>query len=143
MNLKGTVSTLPDAKGNLYVMCGIIRTQTNVNDLAYSQEAEITTPTLKGTSTSTGKMRMSKTMSISSEINLLGKTSDEAIAELEKYLDDAYISHIPSVRVVHGKGTGALRTAVHNYLRRQKIVADYRLGEYGEGDAGVTIVTFK
>ena len=124
-------------------MCGIIRTQTNVNDLAYSQEAEITTPTMKGTSTSTGKMRMSKTMSISSEINLLGKTSDEAIAELEKYLDDAYISHIPSVRVVHGKGTGALRTAVHNYLRRQKIVADYRLGEYGEGDAGVTIVTFK
>jgi DNA mismatch repair protein MutS2 len=143
MNLKGTVATLPDAKGNLFVMCGILRTQTNVSDLAYSNEEEITSPVLKGTVSGSGKIKMSKAMSISSEINLLGKTSDEAIAELEKYLDDAYIAHKTSVRIVHGKGTGALRTAVHNYLRRQKIVADYRLGEYGEGDAGVTIVTFK
>ena len=90
-----------------------------------------------------GKLKMSKAMNISAEINLLGRTGDEAISELEKYLDDAYIAHLPSVRIVHGKGTGALRTAVHNYLRRQKHVADYRLGEYGEGDAGVTIVTFK
>ncbi len=143
MNLKGTVATLPDAKGNLFVMCGIIRTQTNVSDLAYSGEEEITSPVLKGTVSGAGKIKMSKAMNISSELNLLGKTSDEAIAELEKYLDDAYIAHKTSVRIVHGKGTGALRTAVHNYLRRQKIVADYRLGEYGEGDAGVTIVTFK
>ena len=142
MNLKGTVSTLPDSKGNLFVMCGIIRTQTNVNDLAYSQEEEIKTPTLKGVG-SGGNIKMQKAMNISSEINLLGRTVDEALAELEKYLDDAYIAHIPSVRVVHGKGTGALRTAVHNYLRKQKIVSEYRLGEYGEGDAGVTIVKFK
>ncbi|MBR1861785.1 MAG: endonuclease MutS2 [Lachnospiraceae bacterium] len=143
MDLKGTVATLPDSKGNLYVMCGILRTQTNVKDLVYSKEEEITSPILKGTGTGSGKIKMSKAMNVSSEINLLGKTSDEAIAELEKYLDDAYIAHIPSVRVVHGKGTGALRTAVHNYLRRQKNISEYRLGEYGEGDAGVTIVTFK
>ena len=142
MNLKGTVSTLPDSKGNLFVMCGIIRTQTNVGDLAYSQEEEIKTPTLKGAGGG-GNIKMQKAMNISSEINLLGRTVDEALAELEKYLDDAYIAHIPSVRVVHGKGTGALRTAVHNYLRKQKIVSEYRLGEYGEGDAGVTIVKFK
>ena len=68
---------------------------------------------------------------------------DEAVAELDKYLDDAYLSHLPSVRVVHGKGTGALRKGIHNYLRRQKHVADFHLAEFGEGDAGVTIVTFK
>ena len=142
MNLKGTVATLPDAKGNLFVLCGIIRTQTNVKDLAYAQEDEIKTPNMNF-SGGAGKLKMSKAMNISAEINLLGRTGDEAISELEKYLDDAYIAHLPSVRIVHGKGTGALRTAVHNYLRRQKHVANYRLGEYGEGDAGVTIVTFK
>ncbi|MCR4617682.1 MAG: endonuclease MutS2 [Lachnospiraceae bacterium] len=142
MNLKGTVATLPDSKGNLFVLCGIIRTQTNVNDLAYSKEVEVSAPGIN-MSSGAGKLKMSKAMNISSEINLLGKTGDEAISELEKYLDDAYIAHLSSVRIVHGKGTGALRTAVHNYLRRQKHVADYRLGEYGEGDAGVTIVTFK
>ncbi len=141
LGLKGIVNTLPDQKGNLYVMCGIMKTKTNVNDLVYSQEEEITTPNLSRTGS--GTIRMNKSMSVSGEINLLGRTVDEALSELEKYLDDAYIAHKPSVRVVHGKGTGALRTAVHNYLRKQKIVADYRLGEYGEGDAGVTIVTFK
>lgn len=141
LGLKGIVNTLPDQKGNLYVMCGIMKTKTNVSDLAYSHEEEITTPNLSRTSS--GTIRMNKAMNVSGEINLLGRTVDEALSELEKYLDDAYIAHKPSVRVVHGKGTGALRTAVHNYLRKQKIVADYRLGEYGEGDAGVTIVTFK
>ena len=86
---------------------------------------------------------MSKALTISAEINLLGKTTDEAIAALDKYLDDAYIAHLPTVRVVHGKGTGALRNAVHSHLKRLKYVKEYRLGEYGEGDAGVTIVTFK
>ena len=86
---------------------------------------------------------MSKSSSISSELNLLGMTTDEAIVELDKYLDDAYLAHLSPVRIVHGKGTGALRKAVHKYLRRQKHVASYRLGEYGEGDAGVTIVEFK
>lgn len=141
MGLKGTVSTLPDAKGNLFVQCGIMRTQTNVRDLVYVEEATISTPTLQRTNT--GKIKMSKTFSVSTEINLLGRTVDEAIAELDKYLDDAYLAHLPSVRVVHGKGTGALRSAVHNHLKRLKYVKEFRLGEYGEGDAGVTIVTFK
>ena len=141
MGLKGTVSTLPDAKGNLFVQCGIMRSQVNVKDLVLIEEETISTPTLQRTNT--GKIKMSKSFSISPEINLLGRTVDEALAELDKYLDDAYLAHLNSVRVVHGKGTGALRSAVHNHLKRMKNVKEYRLGEYGEGDAGVTIVTFK
>ncbi len=141
MGLKGTVSTLPDAKGALFVQCGIMRTQTNVRDLVLVDEATVTTPTLQRTGA--GKIKMSKTLSVSTEINLLGKTVDEALSALDKYLDDAYLAHLPSVRVVHGKGTGALRSAVHNHLKRLKYVKEFRLGEYGEGDAGVTIVTFK
>ena len=141
MGLKGTVSTLPDAKGALFVQCGIMRTQTNVRDLVLVDEAIVTTPTLQRTGA--GKIKMSKTLSVSTEINLLGKTVDEALPALDKYLDDAYLAHLPSVRVVHGKGTGALRSAVHNHLKRLKYVKEFRLGEYGEGDAGVTIVTFK
>ena len=141
MNLKGTVSTLPDAKGNLFVQMGILRSQVNIKDLEKIADSEAATPYKR--QTGSGKIRMSKSASVGIEINLLGKTTDEAIAELDKYLDDAYLSHMPSVRIVHGKGTGALRKAVHNYLRRQKHVESYRLGEFGEGDAGVTIVTFK
>lgn len=141
MNLKGIVSTLPDAKGNLFVQMGILRSQVNIKDLEKIADIEAATPYKR--QTGSGKIRMSKSASVGIEINLLGKTTDEAIAELDKYLDDAYLSHMPSVRIVHGKGTGALRKAVHNYLRRQKHVESYRLGEFGEGDAGVTIVTFK
>lgn len=142
MGLTGIVSTLPDHKGNLFVQCGIMRSQTNVRDLVFLQEesASSTSP-LSGSHTS--KVKMSKSFRISPEINLLGRTVDEAIAELDKYLDDAYLAHLPSVRVVHGKGTGALRSAVQNHLKRVKYVKSFRLGEYGEGDAGVTIVTFK
>ena len=141
MNLKGIVNTLPDARGNLFVQCGIMRMQTNINDLVSVKEETITAPALQRTNT--GKLKMSKSFSVSSEINLLGCTVDEAIAKLDKYLDDAYLAHLPSVRVVHGKGTGALRNAVQSHLKRLKYVKEYRLGEYGEGDAGVTIVTFK
>ena len=141
MNLKGIVNTLPDARGNLFVQCGIMRMQTNVNDLVPVKEETITAPALQRTNT--GKLKMSKSFSVSSEINLLGCTVDEAIAKLDKYLDDAYLAHLPIVRVVHGKGTGALRNAVQSHLKRLKYVKEYRLGEYGEGDAGVTIVTFK
>ena len=141
MNLKGTVSSLPNAKGDLFVQMGIMRSQVNLRDLELIPDVETVNP--RTTRTGTGKIKMSKSASVSTEINLLGKTVDEALAELDKYLDDAYLSHMPSVRVVHGKGSGALRKAVQNYLRRQKHVASYRLGEFGEGDAGVTIVTFK
>ena len=141
MNLKGTVSTRPDAKGYLFVQMGIIRSKVHISDLQLIDEPVITGGGISRTSS--GKIRMSKSSSVSTEINLLGKTVDEAVAELDKYLDDAYLAHIPSVRIVHGKGTGALRKGIHNYLRRQKIVQDFHLAEFGEGDAGVTIVTFK
>lgn len=141
LNLKGTVSTLPDAKGNLFVQMGILRSQVNIRDLEKLDDTVITGGNFS--KTGSGKIKMSKSASVSTEINLLGKTVDEAIMELDKYLDDAYIAHLPSVRIVHGKGTGALRKGVHNYLKRQKHVASFRLGEFGEGDAGVTIVEFK
>ena len=144
MGLKGTVSSLPDHKGNLFVQCGIIRTQANINDLILTQENDVTGPAnLKLGRTGAGKMKMSKSLSISTEINLLGMTTDEALAQLDKYLDDAYLAHLPSVRIVHGKGTGALRSAVQRYLRQVNYVESFRLGEHGEGDAGVTIATFK
>ena len=141
MGLKGTVSSLPDKNGKLFVQCGIIRSKVSLNDLVLIEEETINTGKMQRSSS--GKLKMSKSYSISTEINLLGRTVDEALSELDKYLDDAYLAHLPSVRVVHGKGTGALRNAVHNYLRKNRVVKSYRLGEYGEGDAGVTIVEFK
>lgn len=142
MNLTGTVNSLPDAKGNLYVQMGILRYQVNISDLSIIEEPMSMTEK-QARRTSTGKMKMGKSLSVSPEINLLGKTVDEAIAELDKYLDDAYIAHLSPVRIVHGKGTGALRAGIHNYLKRQKHIKSYRLGAFGEGDAGVTIVEFK
>ena len=147
MGLKGTVNTLPDSKGNLFVQCGIMRTQANINDISLLEEEDSATKAKKSgpklSPSGAGKLKMSKTSSISTEINLLGMTVDEAISTLDKYLDDAYLSKVPSVRIVHGKGTGALRSAVHQHLKRIRYVDSYRLGEYGEGDAGVTIATFK
>ena len=140
LNLEGTVSTLPNPKGDLFVQMGILRSQVNINDLEYIGEAE---NLQKGMTTGGGKLRMSKSAAVSTEINLIGMTVDEAIAHLDKYLDDAYLAHVPSVRIVHGKGTGALRTAVHQYLKRYKHVNSFRLGTFGEGDAGVTIAEFK
>lgn len=141
MGLKGTVSSLPDKSGRLFVQCGIIRSQVSLDDLVLIEEE--TVKTTKMQRTSSGRLKMSKSYAISPEINLLGKTVDEALAELDKYLDDAYLAHLPSVRIVHGKGTGALRSAVQNYLRKNKTVKNYRQGEFGEGDAGVTIAEFK
>lgn len=142
MNLTGTVTSLPDSRGNVTVQMGILRSQVHISDLEIIEEApSYSAKQMKRTSK--GKMRMGKSFSVSPEINLLGKTVDEAIAELDKYLDDAYLAHLSSVRVVHGKGTGALRSGIHTYLRRQKHVKSFRLGAFGEGDAGVTIVEFK
>ena len=142
MNLTGTVSSLPDARGNLFVQMGILRSQVNISDLEIIEEP-MTITAKQMRRTSSGKMKMNKSMSISPEINLIGKTVDEAIAELDKYLDDAYLAHLSPVRIVHGKGTGALRKGIHNYLKRLKYVKSFRLGVFGEGDAGVTIVEFK
>ncbi len=154
LNLTGTVHTLPDAKGNLTVQAGILSYQTNVNDLALLEEDEPTAAASRGyagigtkigagSGNVTGQGNRAKSRDISPEINLIGKTTDEAVAELDKYLDDAYLAHLPSVRIVHGKGTGALRSAVQDYLRRQSYIEEYHLGEFGEGDSGVTIAVFK
>ena len=141
MNLKGTVHTLPNEKGDLYVQMGILRSLVNIRDLILLEEPSDTSK--KKTSGTAGKMKLSKSATISAEINLIGKTIDEAIPLLDKYLDDAYLAHMPSVRIVHGKGTGALRSAVQNHLKRLKYIKSYRLGEFGEGDSGVTIAEFK
>ena len=141
MNLTGTISSRPDSKGFLFVQTGIIRSKVHISDLELVDDPVISSSALQ--KTGARKIRMSKSSTVSTEINLLGKTVDEAIAILDKYLDDAYLAHLSKVRVVHGKGTGALRKGVHDYLRRNKRVASYRLGEFGEGDAGVTIVEFK
>jgi DNA mismatch repair protein MutS2 len=166
MNLKGTVSTLPDAKGDLFVQMGILRSRVNIRDLELIREDDIsatlgdgssrtyggtaagskakkTFSQAKGNGNGSGQIRMSKSFSVGTEVNLIGMTTDEAVPAMEKYLDDAYLAHMPSVRVVHGRGTGALKNACHKRLRQLKFVKDFRLGEFGEGGTGVTIVTFK
>ena len=141
MNLTGTVHSLPNAKGDLFVQMGILRSQVNIKDLVLIEDAA--PGSRKYAKTGAGKLKMSKSASVSTEINLIGKTVDEAIALLDKYLDDAYLAHLPSVRIVHGKGTGALRSAVQSHLKRQSYIKSFHLGEFGEGDAGVTIAEFK
>jgi len=149
LNLEGTVSTLPNAKGEMFVQMGILRSQVSMNDVLIIDEADVNGPGYQnapakgGKSTGSGKIKVSKSLGVSTEINLIGMTVDEALMALDKYLDDAYLAHLPSVRIVHGKGTGKLRQAVQNHLRKCKYVKEYRLGEYGEGEAGVTIVVFK
>lgn len=153
MNLKGTVSSLPNAKGDLYVQMGILRSMVNIRDLEMVDENSISGPRIpqggprssgsKSGGSGSSKIKMSKSYSVSPEINLIGMTVDEAVPALDKYLDDAYLAHLPQVRVVHGRGTGALKAGVHRHLKNLKYVKDYRLGEFGEGDTGVTIVTFK
>lgn len=141
MNLTGTVHSLPNAKGDLFVQMGILRSQVNIKDLVLIEDAA--PGSKKYAKTGAGKLKMSKSASVSTKINLIGKTVDEAIALLDKYLDDAYLAHLPSVRIVHGKGTGALRSAVQSHLKRQSYIKSFHLGEFGEGDAGVTIAEFK
>ena len=154
MGLTGIVTALADSSGKVSVRCGIMNSKAALSDLALIHEDAFGNPVTKGSRSSMKKafenaggagnkqreLDFSRNQSISPELNLLGMTTDEALSELDKYLDDARMSHLSSVRIVHGKGTGALRKAVHNYLRKQKWVKKYRLGDFGEGDAGVTIV---
>ena len=141
MNLNGTVASLPNAAGNLTVKMGILNSKVNIRDLEIIDEPDIKAPGL--TRNSSGKIKMNKSLNVKMEINLIGKTVDEALGELEKYLDDAYIAHLPQVYVIHGKGTGTLRKAVQNYLKTRSYVKSYRNGEHGEGGAGATVVEFK
>ncbi len=142
MNLTGTIHSLPDARGNVTVQMGILSSQVHISDLEIIEEQNPFAGSRKK-HTGGGRIKMGKSLSVSPEINLLGRTVDEAVSELDKYLDDAILSHLNTVRVVHGKGTGALRKGIHEFLRRQKHVKSYHLAEYGEGDAGVTIVELK
>ena len=145
MNLNGTVSSLPDSQGNVFVQMGILRSKVNISDLELLQENSVSGPGLETRRKGSGSsnIKMSKSFGISPEINVLGMTVDEAVAQLDKYLDDAYIAHLPQVRIVHGKGTGALRAGIHKHLKRLKYIKEFHLGGFGEGDAGVTIVVFK
>ncbi len=141
LDLIGTVASLPGAKGEFYVQMGVMRTLVNIRDV------ELAKPDLqqeedKKDKSGAGKIKMNKSMSISPECNLIGMRVDEALPVLEKYLDDAYLSHLPKVTIIHGRGTGALRDAVHQYLKRQRFVKSFRVGSFGEGDHGVTIVEF-
>ena len=143
MDLTGHVHTKPDPKGNLCVQCGIMNINTNISDLEIiDADSNMSGKSFaKKFAASSGSL--SKAGNISSEINLIGLKVDEAIPKLDKYLDDAYMSHLSTVRIVHGKGTGALRSAISQHLKKIKYVAGFRAGEFGEGDAGVTIVEFK
>ncbi len=157
LGMQGTVTKLPDRQEKVGVQCGIMNSQIPLKDLALLDEETgmtIDSRAKKKTASamkrayeeqsgrmSAGGMDLSRAMHISPEINLLGMTTDEAVMALDKYLDDARMSHLDTVRIVHGKGTGALRSAVQNYLRKQSWIRSYRAGDFGEGDAGVTIVT--
>lgn len=136
LNLDGTVRSLPNQKGELTVQMGILQSTVKISDVEIIKEEKQN----KQQKTAQYRASVNKAKNIKPEINLLGMTVDEAIMELDKYLDDACLSHLNQVRIVHGKGTGALRKGVHEYLKRQKYVKSFRLGEFGEGDAGVTIV---
>ena len=140
LNLEGTVSSLPDAKGNFFAQCGIMRMQTNIDDVELPEK---TAKNKKKTGSGYSGVSLQRSASISTELNLLGLTVDEALPKLDKYLDDAYMAHLSKVRIVHGKGTGALRSAVQSHLKKISYVRSFQLAEYGEGDAGVTIVEFK
>ena len=141
MNIKGTITGKPNSKGQIAVQMGILKSMVSLTDLELLDEEVIKAPTLK--KTGAGKIKMSKSASISTSLNIIGKTVDEAMPELDKYLDDAYLAHLNQVTIIHGRGTGKLRTAVHNKLKKCRYVKSYRLGAFGEGETGVTIVDFK
>ena len=143
MDLTGHVHTKPDQKGNLSVQCGIMNINTNISDLEIIASSDDISGKSFAKKFAASSGSLSKSRDISSEINLIGLKVDEAIPKLDKYLDDAYLSHLSTVRIVHGKGTGALRSAVNAHLKKVSYIASYRAGEFGEGDAGVTIVEFK
>ena len=138
LGLDGVVTSLPNGKGMVGVSMGMLNSQIKLNDLQLLEKTKEKEPAVK-----TNTYKLSKAANISPEINLIGKTVDEALILLDKYLDDAYLSHLARVTVIHGRGTGALRKAVHSHLKQVSYVKSYRIGEFGEGDHGVTIVDFK
>ena len=147
LNTEGIVETLPDKDYNLFVQIGIMKTAVNLKNLELIDDGNVKVDgiNIKKTKSKNGmsKIKIEKSYSVSPEINLIGMTTDEAIFLLDKYIDDAYIAHIPYVRIIHGRGTGALKKAVQEYCRKSKIIKKYRLGDFGEGSDGVTIASFE
>lgn len=144
LGVKGTVSTLPNAKGKLFVQMGIMRSEVDVSDLELLQEETLQLRKEKNRERSnSSRISAAKSMSVSSSINLIGKTVDEAVALLDKYLDDAYLAKLSQVTIIHGVGTGALRNAVQSHCKRTNYISAYRMGESGEGGYGVTVAEFK
>ena len=143
LGVQGIVSTAPDARGELYVQVGILRSQFKISDLEKLEDQGAPDSTKKAPRASASSGEFGKAAMISPEINLIGMNQDDASAALEKYLDDAYLSHLKTVRIVHGRGTGALRNAVQRLLKQSVYIKSYRLGTIGEGDSGVTIAEFK
>jgi DNA mismatch repair protein MutS2 len=137
-NQKGTVIQLPNSKGEVLVQMGIIKTKVHISHITKSNEPSIDATPLK--QTGSGKVKMNKTSHISPEIDVRGKLVEEALTTIDKYIDDAYLSHLPQITIIHGKGTGALRQAIHQHLKKLKYVKSYRLGNFGEGESGVTVV---
>lgn len=138
LNLKGTVSTLPNDKGILTVQTGIISSKVNINDLELLDEKNDNT--LKRTATR--RSQGLKSLHISPEVNLIGMNVDEACSVLDKYLDDALLAHLEYVRIIHGRGSGALQKGIHAYLKRQSFVKSFKLAEFDDGGNAVTIVRF-
>lgn len=144
LDQSGTVLSAPNNKGELQVQLGIMQTKINISDITLEQNKSMELTPSKRTPRAQGKkMDLSKSLSMSTELDVRGTTSDEAMTLVEKYLDDAYLSHLPQVTIIHGKGTGALRIAIHSQLKKIKYVKTFRLGVYGEGENGVTIVELK
>ncbi len=151
MNMKGTVSSLPDHKGRLFVQAGPFRSQVPVSDVklltAEMHQQAIEKRREEGRQRTTrsqlSALKMQKSYHISASLNIIGKTVDEALPLVDKYLDDAYLAKLHQVTIIHGMGTGALKNAVHNLCKKSKIVSSFRLGEFGEGGYGVTVVELK
>lgn len=138
MNAKGTVTSLPDSKGIVTVQMGILSSKLPISDLIILQDKGFVTEAERSRTKS--RSITGKAMTFSPELNVMGKTVDEAIMEIDKYLDDAVLSHMNKVTIIHGKGTGALRKGIHQYLKKHPLVKSFRAGEFGEGEYGVTIV---
>ena len=138
-NQEGTVVKVPDAKGDVMVQLGIMQMKVNMKNLSLLKANKVK-EIPKYRKTGAGKIKVSKTQGVGTEINVLGMTVDEAVGEIDKYIDDAYLANLSQITIIHGKGTGALRIGIHKYLKKNSHIKSYRLGVYGEGENGVTII---
>ena len=138
LNQKGTVLTPPDKNGEALIQAGIMKVNIHVSNLKLIDEQK---SELK--KSGFGDIGVSKAKNINSEIDIRGYTLEEALESVDKYLDDALIAGLSMVSIIHGKGTGTLRNGIHKYLRSSSRVKAFRLGKYGEGESGVTIIELK